>query len=93
MARADHAGMNLEYEYLVEEIEEKARMHLNEILNEGPKVDSPLNGEELMNLGIKEGPKISLVKNFLKGLVIDGELASSDKEKAYLLVKKCFLEF
>ena len=47
------------------------------------KLASPLNGDELMQIfGGKPGRWIGQVKDYLLGLVLDGELGKDDKEQA-----------
>lgn len=47
------------------------------------KLSSPLNGDELMRLfEMPPGPWIKGVKDYLTGLLVDGELNENDKEKA-----------
>lgn len=53
------------------------------------RLQSPLNGDELMSLfGEAPGPWIKPVKEYLLGLVIDGALAQDDKEMATTLARR-----
>jgi poly(A) polymerase len=52
------------------------------------KITSPLNGDELMAIfGGKPGRWIGEVKDYLLGLVLDGELGQDDKERAEELAR------
>lgn len=53
------------------------------------KLASPLDGNELMQLfGGKPGPWIARVKEYLLGLVLDGELGQEDREGAERLARE-----
>jgi poly(A) polymerase len=53
------------------------------------KLQSPLNGDELMALFDKgPGPWIRPIKDYLLGLVIEGDLAQDDKETAAVLARR-----
>jgi poly(A) polymerase len=53
------------------------------------KITSPLNGDELMALfGGKPGRWIGQVKDYLLGLVLDGDLGQEDKERAEQLARE-----
>jgi poly(A) polymerase len=53
------------------------------------KMDSPLDGAELMGLfGREPGPWIKPIKDYLLGLVLDGDLGQEDKEAATGLAKE-----
>ena len=53
------------------------------------KMDSPLDGAELMELfGGEPGPWIKPIKNYLLGLVLDGDLDLDDKETATKLARE-----
>ncbi|HKP51689.1 MAG TPA: HD domain-containing protein [Chloroflexia bacterium] len=57
------------------------------------KLASPLNGDELMAIfGGKPGRWIGQVKDYLLGLVLDGELGKEDKEGAELLARQFLAE-
>jgi poly(A) polymerase len=57
------------------------------------KISSPLDGHELMQIfGGQPGPWIGRVKDYLLGLVLDGELAPDDKEGAERLAKEYLAE-
>ena len=56
------------------------------------RLQSPIDGDELMALfGRPPGPWIRPVKDYLLGLVLDGELAEDDVESARSLAR-AFLE-
>jgi poly(A) polymerase len=53
------------------------------------RLQSPLDGNELMELfGRPPGPWIKPVKDYLLGLVLEGELAQDDKERATALAQR-----
>ena len=53
------------------------------------RMDSPLDGNELVELfGRSPGPWIKPMKNYLLGLVLDGELDQEDKDRAADLAKE-----
>lgn len=53
------------------------------------KLSSPLDGNELMTIfGGQPGPWIGRVKNYLLGLVLDGQLAQDDKAGAERLARE-----
>ena len=53
------------------------------------KMDSPLDGADLMELfGREPGPWIKPIKEYLLGLVLDGDLEQGDKKAATRLAKK-----
>lgn len=57
------------------------------------KLASPLDGHELMRIfGGQPGPWIGKVKDYLLGLVLDGELAQDDKEAAERLARQYLSE-
>ena len=57
------------------------------------KLASPLNGDELMAMfGGKPGRWIGVVKDYLLGLVLDGELAQDDKERGEALAREYIAE-
>lgn len=57
-------------------------------------IKSPLDGNDLMELFQREpGPWLRVVKDRLLGLVIDGELAPDDRERAALIARETLAEF
>ena len=57
-------------------------------------IKSPLDGNDLMRLFAREpGPWLRVVKDRLLGLVIDGELASDDRERAEVIARETLAEF
>ena len=79
---ADHGGRAL--------VDARERIRAEE---EVEKLDSPLDGNELMALfGRGPGPWIKPVKERLLAAVLDGELASDDKEGATLLAQELLAE-
>lgn len=57
-------------------------------------IKSPLDGNELMQLfGREPGPWLRVVKDKLLGLVIDGDLASDDREQAERIARETLAEF
>ena len=59
------------------------RKEVKEILQETPKFESPLNGNEIMTLfNLQPSKDVGRIKNYLTQLVIDGDLKQDDKEKA-----------
>ena len=63
-----------------------------EAQEEVEKLTSPLDGLELMQIfGGQPGPWIGRVKDYLLGLVLDGELGQEDKEEAERLARQ-FME-
>ena len=90
LARADRVGANpaatrgdlMELEHRMENILLKIPVH---------KMESPLDGKEIMDLlHISSGPKVKEIKNFLCEQVIEGKIAPEDKEAARELVLKRF---
>ncbi|HEV3313050.1 MAG TPA: hypothetical protein VG815_21270, partial [Chloroflexota bacterium] len=58
-----------------------------------PEVRSPLDGRELMNhFGREPGPWIGAVKDRLKEMVLEGELAVDDKPAAWTLADRIAAE-
>ncbi|MEZ5162310.1 MAG: HD domain-containing protein [Fimbriimonadaceae bacterium] len=54
-----------------------------------PKFESPLSGEEIMQItGLEPGQKLGALKDKLTDAVIDGELEQGDKERATELLKE-----
>jgi poly(A) polymerase len=57
------------------------------------KIASPLDGSDLMQLFDRgPGPWIKPIKEHLKELVIEGELASGDKEAATVIARRLYAE-
>jgi len=57
-------------------------------------IKSPLDGNDLMSLFQREaGPWLRVVKDRLLGLVIDGELAPDDRERAEQIARETLVEF
>lgn len=90
-AEADNTGTNTRklegYRIKREQLQERIKK-LGEQA-EIAKIQSPLDGQELMTLFHRPaGPWIKPVKEHLLGLVLDGKLAESDKEEATKLAKE-----
>ena len=80
IAKADYSAMKPEFYKEYENIEEK----MNEALHQASEMvsmpKSPLDGAEIMiEFRITEGKKVGVIKEFLRNLVIEGELAQDDK--------------
>ncbi len=57
------------------------------------RLDSPLDGNDLMQLfNLPPGPWIKRVKSHLREMVIDGELASDDRDRAAAIAKDLMRE-
>jgi poly(A) polymerase len=57
------------------------------------RLQSPLDGNDLMQLfGLPPGPWIRPLKDYLRELVIDGELAPDDREGATRLAEEWMAE-
>lgn len=71
---------------------EELKQRIEHLLTKVPvhKVESPLNGREIMQvLGIPPGPKVKEAKRFLLDEVIEGRLAPGDKDSAKrILIEK-----
>ncbi len=66
----------------------KQRLKEVQMLQPKPSLESPLSGEEIMSLmGIAAGPQVGQIKHLLTEAVLDGTLASNDKEAAILFLK------
>ncbi|GCE26241.1 CCA tRNA nucleotidyltransferase [Dictyobacter alpinus] len=75
----------------VQELAERCQ-HLREEAERVP-IKSPLDGNELMEMfGRGPGPWLRPLKDHLLGLVIDGELASDDKETATNIARQMMSE-
>lgn len=75
----------------VQELSERCQ-HLSEEAKRVP-IKSPLDGNELMEMfGRGPGPWLRPLKEHLLGLVIDGELASDDKEEATRIARQMMSE-
>lgn len=87
---ADFMGMRPEFLNHALTTKEQVLSVLNKIDNfkEQVKIDSPLDGKEIMDLlGLPPGKLLGEIKDYLKQKVVDGELVQGDKETAKNLVK------
>ena len=74
---------------------ERLRAHIRRLEEEAAlaQIKSPLDGNELMAIfGLPPGRWIAEVKNYLRDLVIEGQLAPGDKETARLLAEQWVAE-
>ncbi|MCX7624582.1 MAG: CCA tRNA nucleotidyltransferase [Thermomicrobium sp.] len=74
---------------------ERLRAHIRRLEEEAAlaQIKSPLDGNELMAIfGLPPGRWIAKVKNYLRDLVIEGELAPGDKETARILAERWLAE-
>lgn len=68
---------------------EPIRERLKEVAQATPRssLESPLSGEEIMNLlHIPPGPEVGKIKSMLLDKILEGELAPGDKEAAIALI-------
>lgn len=91
LSRADvtsrHAARRRAAERRVEEL--RARCAELQAQADVAKLTSPLDGHELMAMfGRGPGPWIKPIKDYLTELVIEGELAPNDKERAAILARE-----
>lgn len=73
----------------------RLRAHIRRLEEEAAlaQIKSPLDGHELMAMfGLPPGRWIAEVKQYLRDLVIDGQLAPGDKEAARLLAERWMAE-
>jgi hypothetical protein len=62
-----------------------------EIKIEIPKEIPPLNGDEIMALlGLKPSKMVGEIKNYLAGLVLEGEIKFEDKDELKRLAKEYY---
>lgn len=90
-ARADSTGKNEKKLAHYETLRQKLWTRIDELNKEAEiaKIKSPLSGEDLMTLFHRPpGPWIKPVKEHLLNLVLDGELAQSDKEAATKIARE-----
>jgi poly(A) polymerase len=74
---------------------ERLRAHIRRLEEEAAlaQIKSPLDGHELMAIfGLPPGRWIAEVKNYLRDLVIEGQLAPGDKETARVLAERWVAE-
>ncbi len=74
---------------------ERLRAHIRRLQEEAAlaQIKSPLDGNELMALfGLPPGRWIALLKDYLRELVIEGQLAPGDKETARILAERWMSE-
>lgn len=74
---------------LLEELKRRVRLELQKTPEE--KLNSPLNGNEIMaTLKIPPGPLVGKIKSELEKKVIDGELSPDNREEAIREVKRIY---
>ncbi len=89
IAKADYSAMKPEYYKEYKKIEEGMNSALYQASEMVSMPKSPLDGTEIMiEFRITEGKKIGVIKEFLRNLVIEGELAQDDKVGAIERVRR-----
>ncbi len=88
-----HVHKKLEHDELIEKLRNRMKV-LNEQM-ESSKIDSPLNGLEIMEMfeNRKAGNWIQKIKEYLLNEVIEGRLSQEDKEGARKLVQNLPKDF
>ena len=93
ITKCDQSACRIPPEIMVDLKPLRARIDGLNALTNVLKIDSPLNGVEIMSaLKVKEGKHLQAAKEFLVNEVIEGRLAEHDKETAKLLIQEWWRE-
>ena len=88
IAEADRAACNPEYHYLDPA---RVRVRIRQVQEEADyaRVQSPLDGVEIMRIaGLRPGPDVGRLKDYLVNEILEGRLAEGDRQAAERLLRE-----
>ncbi|MDW8206248.1 MAG: HD domain-containing protein [Chloroherpetonaceae bacterium] len=89
ITQCDRSGINIPPEEAANLDELRARIERINALSDVARIDSPLNGHEIMQqLGVGRGPHLRAAKDFLINEILEGRLSEGDKQTALQLLTR-----